>query len=113
MILLPNTPSSNARSRTRFASVNSLRNEPIHLGFGSPSTLFRVSLQLPWLNASRMASVAPMAAALLLHLYRPSESVNSDAVTQLRAAYEPQDTPSGSPARMRLGYAPAGRKSRI
>ena len=86
MILLPNTPSSSARSRTRFASVNSLRNEPIHFGFGSPITLLRESLHVPWLSASRIARVAPMSAVLLLRRYLPRESVSRAPVTQLRAA---------------------------
>ena len=42
------------------AIVNSLRNDPIQFGFGSPMTVLSESLQLPPLMAWRCASVAPM-----------------------------------------------------
>src|SRR5438105_7782018 len=89
MILLPKTPSNSARRWIFFASVNSLRKDPIHFGFGSPMTLLSESLQVPPLSASLMASVAPMSAVLLLLRYLSSESVNNVRVRQLGGADDP------------------------
>ena len=66
MIWLPNTPSSSARTCSFRMIVNSLRNEPIQFGFGSPMIVLSESLHVPPEIAWRCASVAPMSTVWLL-----------------------------------------------